>query len=116
MRPIELDGATLFLGLTLGVLCEASTILNPKVLILLVLEVTRRATGLEYRVEGQGAHVFFFRPLPGQLELVGIPGADVGKRCRNDGVKTQGKPRMQRRNFVVAVGQRQVLRHTGEQV
>jgi len=32
-----LYGATLFLGLTLGVLCEASTILNPKVLILLVL-------------------------------------------------------------------------------
>jgi oxaloacetate decarboxylase beta subunit len=32
-----LYGATMFLGLTLGVLCEASTILNPKVLILLVL-------------------------------------------------------------------------------
>jgi carboxybiotin decarboxylase len=34
-----LYGATLFLGLTLGVLCEASTILDPKVLILLVLGV-----------------------------------------------------------------------------
>lgn len=34
-----LYGATLFLGLTLGVLCEASTILNPKVLILLVLGI-----------------------------------------------------------------------------
>jgi len=32
-----LYGATMFLGLTLGVLCEASTILNPKVLVLLVL-------------------------------------------------------------------------------
>jgi oxaloacetate decarboxylase beta subunit len=34
-----LYGATLFLGLTLGVLCEASTILNPKVLVLLVLGI-----------------------------------------------------------------------------
>jgi len=34
-----LYGATLFLGLLLGVLCEASTILNPKVLILLVLGI-----------------------------------------------------------------------------
>jgi sodium ion-translocating decarboxylase beta subunit len=34
-----LYGATFFLGLILGVLCEASTILNPKVLILLVLGV-----------------------------------------------------------------------------
>jgi carboxybiotin decarboxylase len=32
-----LYGATFFLGLMLGVLCEASTIMNPKVLILLVL-------------------------------------------------------------------------------
>lgn len=34
-----LYGATLFLGLLLGVLCEASTILEPKVLLLLVLGV-----------------------------------------------------------------------------
>lgn len=34
-----LYGATLFLGLLLGVLCEASTILNPKVLMLLILGV-----------------------------------------------------------------------------
>ncbi|WP_404421398.1 sodium ion-translocating decarboxylase subunit beta [Nibricoccus sp. IMCC34717] len=34
-----LYGATLFLGLMLGVLCEASIILNPKVLILLVLGI-----------------------------------------------------------------------------
>lgn len=34
-----LYGATLFLGLTLGVLCEANTILNPKVLLLLVLGI-----------------------------------------------------------------------------
>lgn len=34
-----LYGATLFLGLTLGVLCEAATILNPKVLVLLLLGI-----------------------------------------------------------------------------
>lgn len=34
-----LYGATMFLGLMLGVLCEASTILDPKVLILLVLGI-----------------------------------------------------------------------------
>ncbi|MEO6006367.1 MAG: sodium ion-translocating decarboxylase subunit beta [Opitutus sp.] len=34
-----LYGATLFLGLLLGVLCEASIILNPKVLILLILGI-----------------------------------------------------------------------------
>jgi len=35
-----LYGATFFLGLLLGVLCEAATILNPKVLLLLVLGIT----------------------------------------------------------------------------
>lgn len=34
-----LYGATMFLGLLLGVLCEASTILDPKVLTLLILGV-----------------------------------------------------------------------------
>jgi len=34
-----LYGATLFLGLTLGVLCEATTILNPKVFLLLFLGI-----------------------------------------------------------------------------
>lgn len=37
LEDVFLYGATFFLGLMLGVLCEASTILNPKVLILLVL-------------------------------------------------------------------------------
>jgi oxaloacetate decarboxylase beta subunit len=35
-----LYGATFFLGLLLGVLCEANTILNPKVLLLLILGIT----------------------------------------------------------------------------
>lgn len=37
IEDVFLYGATLFLGLLLGVLCEASTIMNPKVLVLLVL-------------------------------------------------------------------------------
>jgi len=37
LEDVFLYGATFFLGLMLGVLCEASTILNPKVLLLLVL-------------------------------------------------------------------------------
>lgn len=37
IESVFLYGSTFFLGLMLGVLCEASTILNPKILILLVL-------------------------------------------------------------------------------
>ena len=37
IEEVFLYGATFFLGLMLGVLCEASTILDPKILILLVL-------------------------------------------------------------------------------
>jgi len=37
IEDVFLYGATFFLGLMLGVLCEASTIMNPKVLILLLL-------------------------------------------------------------------------------
>lgn len=37
IENVFLYGATFFLGLLLGVLCDASTILNPKILILLVL-------------------------------------------------------------------------------
>ncbi|HVI39573.1 MAG TPA: sodium ion-translocating decarboxylase subunit beta [Anaerovoracaceae bacterium] len=37
IEDVFLYGATFFLGLMLGVLCEASTILNPKILVLLIL-------------------------------------------------------------------------------
>lgn len=37
IENVFLYGATFFLGLVLGVLCEASTLLNPKILLLLVL-------------------------------------------------------------------------------
>ncbi|WP_343192845.1 sodium ion-translocating decarboxylase subunit beta [Ereboglobus luteus] len=39
IENVFLYGATMFLGLLLGVLCEASTILNPKVVMLLVLGI-----------------------------------------------------------------------------
>ncbi|MDR0901766.1 MAG: sodium ion-translocating decarboxylase subunit beta [Opitutaceae bacterium] len=39
IENVILYGATMFLGLLLGVLCEASTILNPKVIMLLVLGI-----------------------------------------------------------------------------
>jgi len=39
IENVLLYGATFFLGLLLGVLCEASTLLNPKVLLLLVLGI-----------------------------------------------------------------------------
>ncbi len=40
MESTILYGSTFFLGLVLGVLCEASTILNPKVFLLLILGIT----------------------------------------------------------------------------
>lgn len=40
IEDVFLYGATLFLGLMLGVLCEASTILDPKILSLLILGMT----------------------------------------------------------------------------
>jgi oxaloacetate decarboxylase beta subunit len=39
LEDVLLYGATFFLGLLLGVLCEASTLLNPKILVLLVLGI-----------------------------------------------------------------------------
>ncbi|HNY32966.1 MAG TPA: sodium ion-translocating decarboxylase subunit beta [Fibrobacteria bacterium] len=39
VENVFLYGSTLFLGLILGILCEANTILNPKVLLLLVLGI-----------------------------------------------------------------------------
>lgn len=39
VENVFLYGATLFLGLTLGILCEANTLLNPKVLLLLMLGI-----------------------------------------------------------------------------
>jgi oxaloacetate decarboxylase beta subunit len=54
-----LYGATLFLGLLLGVLCEASTILDPKVLILLVLGIIALLLSAVGGIMGGYAAYFF---------------------------------------------------------
>jgi oxaloacetate decarboxylase beta subunit len=54
-----LYGATLFLGLLLGVLCEASTILDPKVLLLLVLGILALLLSAVGGIMGGYAAYFF---------------------------------------------------------
>ncbi len=81
-----LYGATFFLGLTLGVLCEAGTILNPKVLILLVvgiLALTFSAIGgLTWRLRA----VFHLWPQiqPGHRHRRRLLRADDGKGGAED--------------------------------
>jgi oxaloacetate decarboxylase beta subunit len=67
-----LYGATFFLGLTLGVLCEANTILNPKVLILLVLGVL----ALTFSAIGGliGGYVLYFASGRKYNPVIGIAG------------------------------------------
>jgi oxaloacetate decarboxylase beta subunit len=67
-----LYGATFFLGLTLGVLCEASTILNPKVLILLVLGII----ALTFSAIGGliGGYILYFASGKKYNPVVGIAG------------------------------------------
>ena len=67
-----LYGATFFLGLTLGVLCEANTILNPKVLILLVLGII----ALTFSAIGGlfGGYVLYFLSGRKYNPVIGIAG------------------------------------------
>lgn len=67
-----LYGATFFLGLTLGVLCEASTILDPKVLILLVLGIV----ALTFSAIGGliGGYVLYFLSGRKYNPVIGIAG------------------------------------------
>ena len=81
-----LYGATFFLGLLLGVLCEANTILNPEVLILLVLGV------LALTISGlgglAGGYILYFASGKKYNPVIGIAGvsclpttAKVAQRC-----------------------------------
>ncbi len=81
-----LYGATFFLGLLLGVLCEASTILNPDVLILLLLGV------LALTISGigglLGGYVLYFATGRRYNPVIGIAGvsclpttAKVAQKC-----------------------------------
>jgi sodium ion-translocating decarboxylase beta subunit len=67
-----LYGATFFLGLTLGVLCEAATILNPKVLILLIIGII----ALTFSAIGGliGGYILYFASGGKYNPVIGIAG------------------------------------------
>lgn len=68
-----LYGATLFLGLLLGVLCEASTILNPKVLMLLILGIIALLlSGVGGIVGGYLAYYFSGRTINPVIGIAGV--------------------------------------------
>lgn len=68
-----LYGATLFLGLLLGVLCEASTILNPKVLVLLVLGMLALLlSGIGGLIGGYLAYYFSGRKINPVIGIAGV--------------------------------------------
>lgn len=68
-----LYGSTMFLGLLLGVLCEASTILNPKVLVLLVLGILALLlSGIGGIVGGYLAYYFSGRKINPLIGIAGV--------------------------------------------
>jgi carboxybiotin decarboxylase len=68
-----LYGATLFLGILLGVLCEASTILNPKVLTLLILGIVALLlSGIGGLVGGYLAYFFSGRKINPVIGIAGV--------------------------------------------
>ncbi len=68
-----LYGSTMFLGLLLGVLCEASTILNPKVLILLVLGILALLlSGIGGIIGGYAAYFFSGRKINPCIGIAGV--------------------------------------------
>ncbi|KAA5606137.1 Na+-transporting malonate decarboxylase, carboxybiotin decarboxylase subunit [Roseospira marina] len=79
-------GATLFLGLVLGVLCEASTLLDPRVVILLVLGITALAISA---LGGLGGGWLVWKVTKGNYNpAIGIAGvsclpstAKIAQRC-----------------------------------
>ena len=81
-----LYGATFFLGLLLGVLCEANTILNPDVLVLLVLGIVALAiSGLGGLA---GGYILYFATGKKYNPVIGIAGvsclpttAKVAQKC-----------------------------------
>jgi carboxybiotin decarboxylase len=68
-----LYGSTLFLGLLLGVLCEASTILNPKVLVLLILGILALLlSGIGGLMGGYLAYYFSGRKINPVIGIAGV--------------------------------------------
>jgi oxaloacetate decarboxylase beta subunit len=67
-----LYGATFFLGMTLGILCEASTILNPKILVLLLLGIlSLLLSGIGGII---GGYIMFFITKGKYNPVIGIAG------------------------------------------
>jgi oxaloacetate decarboxylase beta subunit len=81
-----LYSATFFLGLLLGVLCEANTILNPQVLILLVLGV------LSLLISGigglLGGYILYFASGRKYNPVIGIAGVSCVPTCAKVAQKT----------------------------
>lgn len=68
-----LYGATMFLGLLLGVLCEAETILNPKVVLLLVLGILALLlSGIGGIIGGYLAYFFSGRKINPCIGIAGV--------------------------------------------
>ena len=81
-----LYGATFFLGLLLGVLCEASTILNPQVLILLVLGIVALTiSGIGGLL---GGYVLYFATGKKYNPVIGIAGVSCVPTCAKVAQKT----------------------------
>ena len=81
-----LYGATFFLGLLLGVLCEASTILNPQVLILLVLGIVALTiSGIGGLL---GGYVLYFASGKKYNPVIGIAGVSCVPTCAKVAQKT----------------------------
>ena len=81
-----LYGATFFLGLLLGVLCEASTILKPEVLILLIIGIIALTfSGLGGLI---GGYVLYFGTGKKYNPVIGIAGVSCVPTCAKVAQKT----------------------------
>ncbi len=89
---IILYGATFFLGLLLGILCEANTILNPKVLILLVLGILALVISA---IGGlMGGYLLYFLSGKKYNPVIGIAAVSCVPTCAKvaQKVATEAKP------------------------
>jgi len=84
-----LYGATFFLGLLLGVLCEASTILKPEVLILLVIGILALTfSGLGGLIGGYVLYFWYKRKGINYNPVIGIAGVSCVPTCAKVAQKT----------------------------
>ncbi|RRJ94353.1 Na+-translocating decarboxylase subunit beta [Opitutaceae bacterium TAV4] len=73
IENVLLYGATMFLGLLLGILCEAATILNPKVILLLILGILALLlSGVGGIIGGYCAYFFSGRKINPVIGIAGV--------------------------------------------